>query len=91
METSEVITLVILAGFIVFLIILGITAYRVSTHTEIRRKFNTLNSLLYNIFTTNNCAETTEDNSGEHIKFVDPYLNDNINLEFITRKCGTDD
>lgn len=91
MEWSLWITLSILVGVVVVLVVIGIIAHRESVHTRTRKAQNELTSLLFDIFTTNSCAVNPEGNSGNHTKYVEPYLDDKINLDFITRKCSYDD
>ena len=91
MELSQVITLIISGGFTVFLVFMGIRAYRKCVLPKKPREKHTLDLLLFEVFTTNNCALKPEDNSGSQVKYIVPYFSDNINLEFTNRKCGSDD
>ena len=91
MELSQVITLIVLGGFTVFLIFMGIREYRKNVLPKKQRKECTLNMLLFEVFTLNKCALNPEDNSGIQIKYIEPYFNDDINSEFTKRKCGSDD
>lgn len=91
MELSQIITLTILSLVTVFLIIMGFRAYWSVVPQKKSKEKSALNALLFDMLTTNNCAEKPEYNSGSQIKNVEPYLNDSINLEIITRKCCSDD
>lgn len=91
MELSQIITLIIFGGFTVFLIIMGVSAYRESVITKKSRKESTLNMLLFEVFALNNCASKPNDDFGIQVKYIEPYFNDDINSDFTERECGSYD
>lgn len=91
MELSQVITLITTGGFTVFLIFMGIRAYRERVNVKKPRKEQTFDVFVFNFFTMNKCALNPEDNSGSQVKYIEPYFSDDINSEFTNRKCGSDD